>query len=310
MKVTQPTYPVVRVDATRAEAVEDLGTKAKFWYRDDNRLMLFKAEERGTGEDWAEKIACELADLLGLPHVHYDMAYDTDRKRPGVVCPSFTPGGLALIHGNQLLFMLDADYPKDAERYYLSHAHTVEAVFDVVSRLHMPSSGWCGLLPEGIRSAPGVFSGYLMLDAWVANQDRHHENWGAVWDGVQARLAPSFDHGAALARNLGDAERHERMQSRDIHRRIPYFVQRARSALFANPQDKHPLTTLTAWQMFAARVPLESAFWLRRLQALDGAAIKGVVDSIPLDRMSVVCRRFTLDLLVENRRRILKAEGS
>ena len=22
-----------------------------------------------------------------------------------------------------------------------------------------------------------------MLDAWIANQDRHHENWGAIWDG-------------------------------------------------------------------------------------------------------------------------------
>jgi hypothetical protein len=155
-------YPVVCSRASRAEAVEDLGTKAKFWYRDDdNGLVLFKAEERGTGEDWAEKIACDLAGLLGLPHVHYDMAYDLDRERPGVVCASFTPRELALVHGIQLLFMVDADHPKDGERHYQSHAHTLAVVFDVVRRLHMPSADWCKFLPPGIHSAPGVFAGYL-----------------------------------------------------------------------------------------------------------------------------------------------------
>lgn len=302
-------YPIVRIRASRAEAVEDLGTKAKFWYRDGNNgLLLFKAEERGTGEDWAEKIACELAGLLGLPHVQYDMAYDEDNSRPGVVCARFTHAELALVHGNQLLFMVDANYPRDADRHYLAHAHTVDAVFGVVRLLKRPNADWCRFLPAGIHSAPGVFVGYLMLDAWVANQDRHHENWGAVWDGKRLCLAPSFDHGAALARNLDDAERLERLQSRDIHRQIPYFAQRARSALFANPNDNHPLTTLAAWQAFAARVPAEAALWRRQLAMLNEDAVKVYVDSVPLDRMSAVCRQFTLNLLSENRRRILESE--
>jgi len=62
-------FPVIEVRSSMAEAVEYLGTKSKFWYRNGERQMLFKAEERGTGEDWAEKIACELCALLGLPHV-------------------------------------------------------------------------------------------------------------------------------------------------------------------------------------------------------------------------------------------------
>ena len=74
-----------------AEAVEYLGTKSKFWYRDGERQMLFKAEERGTGEDWAEKITCELCVLLGLPQVRDDMAADLDVRRPGAKsarCPA------------------------------------------------------------------------------------------------------------------------------------------------------------------------------------------------------------------------------
>jgi len=78
-------FDIVQVDSQHAVTSEQLGTKRKFWFRDQqNRHMLFKAEERGTGEDWAEKIACELCKELALPHVHYDLAVSDDV--PGVVC--------------------------------------------------------------------------------------------------------------------------------------------------------------------------------------------------------------------------------
>ncbi len=301
-------FPLIRIQSSAAEAVEYLGTKAKFWYRNDDRLMLFKAEERGTGEDWAEKIACELAALIGLPHVHYEMAFDADQQRPGVVCASFTPPPLALAHGNQLLLALDPTYPGDPGQHYQSRAHTIDAVFAAVHLLDMPAPHWRTDLPEQITTAVGVFAGYLMLDAWIANQDRHHENWGAVWDGKDLSLAPSFDHGAAMARNLSDEERDERLHSRDRNRRIPHFIQRARSALYADPMVSNPLSTLGAWRMFGVRVPVAAAVWRHRLAQVETVAVEAILNRIPSDRMSAVCRQFTLDLLAENRRRILGSE--
>ena len=302
-------FPVIRIRSSEAEAVEYLGTKAKFWYRDGERQMLFKAEERGTGEDWAEKIACELCALLGLPHVHYEMAYDLDQQRPGVVCASFTPPPLSLAHGNQLLLARDPTYPAGAENRYRSRAHTVDAVFEVIELLRLSDQRWRTRLPPQIQTAPGIFVGYLMLDAWIANQDRHHENWGAIWDGERLALAPSFDHGAALARNLSDEERHERLTSRDERRRVPYFAGRARSALFDSPTAAKPLGTLAAWRAFAARVPDDAAIWRDRLTAVEPVAVEAVFDQVPPDRMSAVCRRFTLDLLTENRRRLLQTDN-
>lgn len=302
-------FPVVRIRSSQAEAVEYLGTKAKFWYRDGERQMLFKAEERGTGEDWAEKLACELCALLGLPHVHYEMAYDLDQQRPGVVCASFTPPPLALAHGNQLLLALDPAYPAGAQNHYRSRAHTVDAVFEVIEQLRPPDPRWCAHLPPRIETAVGVFAGYLLLDAWIANQDRHHENWGAVWDGERLALAPSFDHGAALARNLSDDERHERLTSRDEGRRVARFAARARSALYDAATAARPLGTLAAWQAFAARTPDAGAIWHDRLAAVEQAAVEAVVDQVPPDRMSAVCRSFTLQLLAENRRRLLQTDN-
>lgn len=303
-------YPVVRIQSSRAEALEDLGTKAKFWYLDGETRMLFKAEERGTGEDWAEKITCELAALLGLPHVHYEMARDVDLDRPGVVCASLAPPPLALAHGNQLLLALDPDYPGAQGPHYRSRTHTIDAVFDVVRRLRMPTAQWCVNLPAGVDDAEGVFAGYLLLDAWVANQDRHHENWGAVWDGQHLLLAPSFDHGAALARNLSDAERAERLTSRDRHRQVAHFARRARSALYADAVAPSPLSTLEAWRAWAQRVPKAARAWQERLDGVESEAVADILEQIQPERMSAICRQFTAELLAQNRRRILRSEES
>lgn len=80
-----PMFAIERIDSDNAEALEPLGTKRKFWFTDARgRRLLFKAEARGTGEDWAEKLACEFVQLLGLPHVHYELALDTATRTPGV----------------------------------------------------------------------------------------------------------------------------------------------------------------------------------------------------------------------------------
>jgi len=156
-------FPVIRIRSSHAEAVEYLGTKAKFWFRDGEQQMLFKAEERGTGEDWAEKIACELCTLLGLPHVHYEMAYDLDQQRPGVVCASCAPPPLALAHGNQLLLALDPAYPAGAENRYRSGqplavarselAHTLAAT-DSNSSRHLRRLSVARCLDRESGSAP------------------------------------------------------------------------------------------------------------------------------------------------------------
>ena len=85
-------------------------------------------------------------------------------------------------------------------------------------------------VPAGIESALDYFVGYVMLDAWIANPDRHHENWAAIWDGSAMRLAPTFDHGAALARNLLDSEREERLTIKYSNRTVESFARKGRSA--------------------------------------------------------------------------------
>ena len=129
-----------------------------------------------------------------------------------------------LILGNQLLQERDPAYPAGTK--YKLKAHTVDAVAAVVQTLQLPPPEYCRALPPGIDSALAVFAGDVMLDAWIANQDRHHENWGALRDPSGLYLAPTFDHGASLARNVSDDEKRSRMASRDEGWRIPAFARR------------------------------------------------------------------------------------
>lgn len=302
-------FAVIQVDSRRAEALEPLGTKRKFWYTaPDGRRMLFKAEERGTGEDWAEKISCELCRLLGLPHVHYELAVESDGRKPGVVCERCAPPPVSLVLGNQLLLARDPNYPAEEGRKYKVREHTVDAVADIVALLMPPAGQWTEGMPDGIGSALDVFVGYVMLDVWIANQDRHHENWGALFGQNRLHLAPTFDHGASMARNLTDGERKDRLTTCDKGRQISYFVRRARSAFYADAAWEQPVTTMQAWEAFSLKAPKASKIWMGRLRSIEPETVQALLGEVPPNRLSPIGREFTARLLLENRNRILQGE--
>src|SRR2546423_2642816 len=92
-------YPILEIPPEAYESLEQVGTKSKFWY-DDHRKM-FKRGRPGTGEHWAEKIACELCSLLGLPHAAYEFARSVGQV--GTTTDNFVPENGRLELGNQIL---------------------------------------------------------------------------------------------------------------------------------------------------------------------------------------------------------------
>lgn len=303
-------FSIFRVNLEDADDVETLGTKPKFWWFNVQRTrLLFKAEDRGTGEDWAEKISCHLCELLGLPHVHYELAQEFERgepKRPGVICENLAKSPLSLLLGNQLLFERDESYPRDERVKYKVRLHTVDAIVSVLKE-RQPPRGW--IVSDEIRSALDVFVGYILLDCWIANQDRHHANWGAVRDEQGTlHVSPTFDHGAALARLLTDSERQERLTSRDRNRSMAVYVTKAKSACYAGVTSDKTLGTLECFQAFASLAPQAAKAWMRRMQAIDASNVREIVERVPSTRISDIARQFTIELLNENKKRILQMD--
>lgn len=297
------------VPSGAAQSTEPLGTKYKFWFRDPNYgLMLFKEGRPGTGENWAERIACALAASIRMPHATYELA--TYEGRQGVVSVSLVEQGARIIHGNELLAAVSTDYV-EGNRYRNSN-HTLRRVLAYLrasGELLGAPYGW--KRTERIKSPLDYFIGYLMFDAWVANQDRHDENWGVLRTNEgNLFLSPSFDHGSSMARNEPDDRRLLRLTTKDIPRHITTFVRSARSGFFpsgpgVNPQ---PLYTLDVFTQAAVHSLKAAEEWRERLSAVDTNHIQTIVDQVPQGWMSEPAKRFTVELLRLNRERILEAQ--
>ena len=128
-------YPIVEVQKEWTLAPEFMGTKDKFWYRSpsQNTDWLFKYPRPNSGEHWAEKIAAEVADLLGVLHAKVELA--TFEKYRGSASESFTRGERELTHGNQIL--AGAVQPTTQTPSAAQHC------------LHWQTSGW--LWREGLK---------------------------------------------------------------------------------------------------------------------------------------------------------------
>jgi hypothetical protein len=128
-------FPIFTVPEYAPDTPEPLGTKPKFWFNRDGEKWLFKATRRGHGEHWAEVIVAGVAELLGLPHAHYELASWRDKTgvvNAGTITRTFVAEGFALMHGNELLAERDPNYPSEGKRYVRTKQHTIEAVRGVV----------------------------------------------------------------------------------------------------------------------------------------------------------------------------------
>lgn len=297
-----------------AENLEQLGTKEKFWFRgmpsDELKLYLFKFARPDTGEHWAEKIAEQLALVMGIPHVSYDLAQCAGRY--GVVTPNVAAKNCRMVMGNEVLHQRTQEYPTPEarpEQYVRVKEHTITRVLGCLdlSGVHPPEEI---IFEEYKLTAADIFCGYLLLDTLISNQDRHHENWAIIVNNSTGDevLCPSYDHGASLGRELTDRNRQERLNTRDEGRKISTFVRKSRSEFFKLKTDKKPLLNIDCFFMAVNRRPVAKKYWLQKLSDISPGTIENILKEIPVDIMSEVSKKFTLQLLLENRKRLLEDE--
>lgn len=198
-------YDILQVHPDSVIGDEQLGSKNKFWFQNGDEQWLFKEARANTGEDWAEKIAAEIAHIVGIRCARVELAEFAGHSGCGTRSFAAEPN-VSLFHGNEILAGQIVGY----ERYKRLHQsdHTLANVVTAVQRLLGPSA----ICDRILR----LLAGYLVLDALICNTDRHHENWGflirieSADDGHYRALlevAPSFDHASSLGRELADTRR-------------------------------------------------------------------------------------------------------
>lgn len=290
-------FGFIRDEDERAD--EPMGSKEKWWvaFPADDRQWLLKLarldDRDGTvsGEDWAEWCVHRLSRLIGVPTATVHAA--TLEGRRAIISRSIIRNpGEYLEHGNSVLSATFSGY--DQSIHGENPGYTPAAVRSALTGLAPPvETAW----PAGF-TAFDAWVGYLVMDAWVAGRDRHHENWGTVIRGDDRRLAPSFDHGNAL----GFQERDDRrIRLVDDEGYMERWVRRGTSRHFAGRPDLVDL----AFSGLALASRAAARHWVSRIEAIDEAAVRSVVDRVPAGIMSEVTRTFVTKLLATNRRRLL-----
>ncbi len=281
-------YKILEVQSDWQIAVEEMGSKKKFWYRDPDTDWLFKFPQANTGQHWAEKIAAEVAARLGTLHAKVELAEFQGTR--GSVTESFARRGRELVHGNQLLGRVIHGY--DPERKLRQSAHTLSNILQVMDRVFVNS--------ESARRAKLHIAEYLVLDGLIGNTDRHHENWGVLrkragnrWRGF---VAPSFDHASSLGRELLDARR-----DRDLaQNRVGNYVEKGRGAIYWSGEERHGPSPLELVRRGTGTHPDLFRPALVKLENLDESALRGLVNRVPDDWMTPSARGFAVALLCYN----------
>lgn len=312
-------FPVYDVTGWLVTDVEPAGDDIKYWLvgaagESESQAWLFKqatlkmvavSKANGggerpyrQGEDWAEKIASELAALICLPAARVQLA--TRDGHPGLISRDTRPSGWTLASGGVLVGSIDERYaPKtEDDRRANRIGHNLDNVETVLQPV-ASSPGW----PIEHLSAFDQFAGFLLFDAWIANRDRHEINWGVLQNDADGalHLSPSFDHGAALGSGLEDPYRERLLRDSTVDQ----WCSRATAHRFEDGAD---LTLLELARDALGRASSEaSELWLANVASVSESQWQNVLERVP--GLSVGTVTFIDEILRRNQERIINEFG-
>lgn len=228
-----------------------------------------------------EYLGCHVFELAGIPvqetrlgtYVHHG------EEKLVVACRDFVPAGFVL---GDFIGVKNAtiDSPRSGHDTELATIEEAIDEQDFVDR-------------DALRN---LFWDMFVVDALIANNDRHNGNWGLLSNGYESRLAPVFDCGGCL---FPDADENLMCAVLNDPRQRDAYV-------FSKPTTAIKLdgAHLSFYEFFQ-RVDsphLDDA--LRRMvPRLDGDALRGLVDETPY--IGEVEKAFYKTILVERKRRLL-----
>ncbi|SKG00756.1 Uncharacterised protein [Mycobacteroides abscessus subsp. massiliense] len=302
--------PALVVDVTSWDVVADEteGQEEKLWLAEPGTTVtwLYKPPTIKAGvrqrEDFAEYLACELAGLLGVPCATARLAIRGQAR--GSISRDLKPPGWEMQSGALLLAARDPSYRPGDENLKGRPGHSLQRIAEAIADAGLPP-GY--LLPAGF-SAFDVFAGYLVLDAWIANRDRHDENWSIMLPAPPVAdrwcLSASYDLAGSLAYNLTDQACADRLAEKSA---VERWARKGTAWRFEHDLAVGPCT-LVDLAVDGLRRCSEGArrYWLDSLANVTlSTSVAALLQDIP--DLSAHWRTFASELLRINQERILHA---
>ena len=299
-------YPVFQVPDSGIDPEDEperLGSKRKFWFRrEDGVRCLFKFPRHDFGEHWAEKVAAEVADLIGVRCAEVQLARFGDVL--GTQSSAFAEPEWLRVHGNEVMAEGIPGY--DGSRGSGRGDHSIRNILLAVSR-------WAERHDLDPQAILWELASYAILDGLIGNTDRHHENWMFFYHPERRsyQLAPSYDHGSSLGRELQDVSRRVSRSRRDIlasGRVLNYLLGGGSPrGVYIRPDSRHAPPPLVTAELVCRWQPEVVSPWLDLLGGTTDSAFRDVIDRIPDEFISPVARDFAHRILVVSRNELLRS---
>ena len=298
-------YPVVPVSRARTSDYDErerLGSKEKFWFRhSDGKLWLFKYPRRESGEHWAEKIAAEIAALIGVNCAEVQLARCNNDL--GVKSLSFTQPEWLKVHGNEIMVENIEEYDENVR--FGQRGHNIGNIVAAIAK-------WAERNDMDLDAVQSELVSYAILDGLIGNTDRHHENWMFFYDPDQRayELAPTYDHGSSLGRELQDVSRRisrSRQHILDSDGVLNYLLNRSSGgSVYANRHSNQAPPPLRTAQLICRWQPAVARPWLERLLTVPGGEFRGVINKVPPEFMSDTAKQFAYQFVMVSKSELLR----
>ena len=231
------------------------------------------------GTDWAEVIASRVGESLGVPCARTRLCRRAGRR--GSLSYNVRSSGYDFVAGGDYLKSLGVPgyvryRPKDEVRDEAKArdpcpgvkrpGHHLKNIREALSRIGPPES----FAGDGSWSGFDVFVGFLILDAIIANQDRHEDNWAVLRAQLSTGrdlLAASYDHGSSLGHNLLDSKREAMLRNRE---ELSAFACRGKAKRFEHSESRGPVTLVKlAAEAMEMVDPAVASWWRDRLKEIE-----------------------------------------
>lgn len=285
-------YPIIKIESK--DEIEQLGTKEKYWVYDaqTKEKKLFKIGRENTGENWSEVVAYEIGKHIGMEVAKYEFAFYNSKQ--GTISTNFVQNDERLIHGNELLVKIDKSYPSD--RFYKVREYKLDTVLSLLKILERAEN-------IEIQNALDNFIGYIVFDCLIANQDRHHENWGLIVGlGKKLRLAPSFDHASGFGCKVQEDEAKNRLNTKDKNYTVEAFCIKAKTPFY--DRDSKQLNTIETCKVLAKHDRESFCKWVEKIVKVEDFFYEEIFEKIPNEFINEYSKLLALEILKENTKRL------
>lgn len=192
------------------------GKREKFWFYYHNQKYLFKKQEKYSDDIYAEVIAEEIAETLGINSAKYTLAtFDNDF---GVISENFIKKDERLVLGLEIISTVmnrygveDADFRNlyDIDNLDVKDVHNklnnLEDIWSILDLYFKDNPNKNKIVQDIITDLVKVF----IFDLITMQGDRHINNWGIIINEKQNyfKISPLFDNSNICGLNRSNVKK-------------------------------------------------------------------------------------------------------